>query len=79
MAVPNYTYLKLKMSGPHGVIIVSSSFQHAYECEVECVELATATITSAEFTDTKKGVIEDRPDAKRSTGSLEPTEDTKTV
>ena len=26
MAVPNYTYLKLKMSGPGGVIIVGTSF-----------------------------------------------------
>jgi hypothetical protein len=26
MAVPNYTYLKLKMLGPHRVITISSSF-----------------------------------------------------
>ena len=26
MAVPNYTYLKLKMSGPGGVITVGTSF-----------------------------------------------------
>ncbi|XP_066311341.1 uncharacterized protein [Miscanthus floridulus] len=26
MAIPNYTYLKLKMSGPHGVITVGTSF-----------------------------------------------------
>jgi hypothetical protein len=26
MAVPNYTYLKLKMPGPHGVITVGTSF-----------------------------------------------------
>ncbi|XP_066373505.1 uncharacterized protein [Miscanthus floridulus] len=36
MAVPNYTYQKLKMPGPCGVITISTSFQHAYECEVEC-------------------------------------------
>ena len=29
MAIPNYTYLKLKMPGPKGVITVSSSFEHA--------------------------------------------------
>ena len=34
VAVPNYTYLKLKMLGPHGVITVGTSFQCAYECEV---------------------------------------------
>ena len=26
MAVPNYTYLKLKMTGLHGVITISTSF-----------------------------------------------------
>jgi hypothetical protein len=32
MAVPNYTYLKLKMSGPNGVITVRSTYRHVYEC-----------------------------------------------
>ena len=32
MAIPNYTYLKLKMLGPHGVITIGTSFQCAYEC-----------------------------------------------
>jgi hypothetical protein len=31
MVVPNYTYLKLKMSGPNGVITVGSTYRHAYE------------------------------------------------
>ena len=38
MAIPNYTYLKMKMSGPKGVITVGSSFEHAYECDIECVK-----------------------------------------
>ena len=42
MAIPNYTYLKLKMPGPKGVITIGSSFEHAYECDVECVEYAEA-------------------------------------
>jgi hypothetical protein len=42
MAVPNYTYLKLKMSGPNGVITVGSMYRHTYECDVECVEYAEA-------------------------------------
>ena len=46
MAVPNYTYLKLKMPGPHGVITISTSFQQAYECEVECYGHAIAIVTS---------------------------------
>ena len=38
MAISNYTYLKLKMPGPKGVITIGSSFEHAYECDVECIE-----------------------------------------
>jgi hypothetical protein len=37
MAVPNYTYLKLKVLGPNGVITVGSTYRHAYECDVVCV------------------------------------------
>ena len=33
MVVPNYTYLKLKMPGPNGVITVGSTFSHAYTCD----------------------------------------------
>jgi hypothetical protein len=38
MAVPNYTYLKLKMPGPNGVITVGLTYRHAYECDVEYAE-----------------------------------------
>jgi hypothetical protein len=45
MAVPNYTYLKLKMPGPNGVITVGSMYRHAYECDVECVEYARPSLS----------------------------------
>jgi hypothetical protein len=38
MAVLNYTYLKMKISGPKGVITVGSSIEHAFDCDIECVE-----------------------------------------
>jgi hypothetical protein len=46
MAVPNYTYLKLKMPGPKGIITVGSTYRHAYECDTECVEYAEAIAES---------------------------------
>jgi hypothetical protein len=46
MAIPNYTYLKLKMSGPTGTIIVGTTIRHAYECKVECCDLAKGTAES---------------------------------
>ena len=72
MAVPNYKYLKLKMLGPHGVITIGTSFQRAYECEVECCGHATAIVASRE-------VAEEAPDVKKSTGSFESVEGSKEV
>ena len=66
MAVPNYTYLKLKMPAPHGVIIVNTSFQRAYECEVKCCGHATTIVASGELTTLKEEVFEGTPDARKS-------------
>ena len=79
MVIPNYTYLKLKMLGPHGVITVSTSFQCAYECEVKCCSHATAIVASRELGTLKEDVIEEVPDAKKSTGSFESVEGSKEV
>ena len=61
MAIPNYTYLKLKTPGPRGVINVGTSFQHAYECEVECCGHATAIVASSELAALKKESPKKRP------------------
>ena len=37
MAIPNYTYLKLKMPDPKGVITVEGSFEQAYYYKQDCV------------------------------------------
>ena len=79
MAVPNYTYLKLKMSGPRGVITVGTSFQCAYECEVECCGHAAAVVASRELAGLREEAAKKTPDAKKSTGSFESTEGSKEV
>ena len=79
MAVPNYIYLKLKMSGPGGVITVGTSFQCAYECEVECCGHATTIIASGELTTLREEVSEEAPDMKKSTRSFESVEGSKGV
>ena len=79
MAVPNYTYLNLKMSGPHRVITIDTSFQRAYECEVECCDHATATVASKELAAIRKEVAEEAPDPKWSAGYFEPIEGSKEV
>ena len=49
MAIPNYTYLKLKMTGPNDVITVGSAFSHAFTCDHEHFKLATTVINSSEL------------------------------
>ena len=67
------------MPGPHGVITVGTSFQRAYECEVECCGHATAIFTSGELAALKEEVTEKMPDAKKSTGSFKSVESSKEV
>jgi hypothetical protein len=79
MAVPNYTYLKLKMPGPNGVITVGSTYRHAYECDVECVEYTEALAESEALIADMENLPKEAPDAKRHTGNFEPAEAVKSV
>jgi hypothetical protein len=44
MAVPNYTYLKLKMPGPKGIITVEGSFEQAYYYEQDYIDQAAVLV-----------------------------------
>ena len=81
MAIPNYTYLKLKMSGPNGVIIVGGTFSHAYTCDREHYELATTVINSIELLEFRNLVTPAVPDYNGLTSSsaFHPTKETKVV
>jgi hypothetical protein len=79
MAVPNYTYLKLKMPGPNGIMTVESTYRHAYECDVECVEYAEAIAESEALIADLECLSKEAPDAKRHAGNFEPAEAVKTV
>jgi hypothetical protein len=79
MVVPNYTYLKLKMSGPNRVITIGSTYRHAYECDVECVEYAEALTESEALIADLECLSKEVPDAKRHAGNFEPAEAVKSV
>jgi hypothetical protein len=79
MAVPNYTYLKLKMPGHNVIITVGPSYKHAYECDVECVEHGEAVLESVTLAANLDGLANKILDPKRHAGSFEPTEDVKLV
>jgi hypothetical protein len=80
MAVPNYTYLKMKMPGPNGVITVGSSIEHAFDCDVECVEHAEALALDEELVTTlEKMVNEDLDSTAKHASNFEAAEQTKEV
>jgi hypothetical protein len=79
MVVPNYTYLKLKMPGPKGTITVGSTYRHAYECDVECVEYVEALAEFKALIADMDCLSKEAPDAKRRVGNFEPAEAVKSV
>ena len=92
MAIPNYTYLKLKMPGQNSVITVSSAFSHAFACDHEHYELATAVINSSELPQLRELLTPSVPDYNKLSSStafrplkktkavgIDPTDPTKTV
>jgi hypothetical protein len=79
MAIPNYTYLKLKMPGPKGVITVGPTYRHAYECDMECVEYAEALAESEALISDLDCLSKEAPDVKRHADNFEPAEAVKSV
>ena len=81
MAVPNYTYLKLKMPGPNGVITVGSTFSHAFMCDREHFELATTVINSSELSRLGESLTPAVLNCNKPTSSMafHPLEETKVV
>jgi hypothetical protein len=80
MEVSNYTYLKMKMLRPKGVITVGSSIEHAFDCDVECVEHTEAlALDEVLVANLEKLVNEDLDSSVKHSGSFEIAEQTKKV
>ncbi|XP_066311274.1 uncharacterized protein [Miscanthus floridulus] len=79
MVVPNYTYLKLKMSGPNGVITVESMYEHAYDCDVECIEYTEALMEAETLIVNLNQLGSEAPDSKHRARTFEPIEAIKLV
>lgn len=64
--VPNYTYFKMKMPDPHGIITASTSLQVAYTCEQANRELASAEAATRELAELQRGMNpKDGPDTPK--------------
>jgi hypothetical protein len=79
MVILNYTYLKIKILDPNGVITVGPSYEHAYECDVECVEHGEVVLELVTLVTNLDSLAKEIPDTKRHAGNFEPTEDVKLV
>ncbi|XP_066311118.1 uncharacterized protein [Miscanthus floridulus] len=79
MAVPNYTYLKLKMPSPSGIIMIESMYEHAYDCDIECIEYTEALTEAETLIANLDQFSGEAPDSKRRVGTFEPVEAIKLV
>jgi hypothetical protein len=63
------------MPGPNGIITVGSSIEHAFDCDVECVEHAEApALDGALVANLEKMVNEDHNSTAKHVGSFEAAE-----
>jgi hypothetical protein len=68
------------MPEPNDVITVGSSIEHAFDCDVECVEHAEAlALDEALVTTLEKMVNEDLDSTTKHAGNFEAAEQTKEV
>ncbi|KAF8725758.1 hypothetical protein HU200_020310 [Digitaria exilis] len=86
MAIPHYTYLVLKMPGPHGVLSLRGDIKHSYLCDKEAVEYAVraaSTIDRQELQPLAAAVVAEDDDAptQKKTRAIKPVEKvaTKTI
>jgi hypothetical protein len=78
-SIPNYTYLKLKMPGPTGVITIGPTYHHAYECDIECVEYVEALVEPKALIIDLENLINEVPFPKRHASNFVLAKATKTV
>jgi hypothetical protein len=78
MAVPNYTYLKLKIPRPRDIITVGTTYQRAYEWDAECFQFAEAIVRSTRLHAEPHSEDQDVPDSsKRAACSFKVAKDVK--
>ena len=56
MAVPHYAYLKMKLSGPKGIITVSGDYRRSIACASAGSKIAESFAIAEEFKEIKHAV-----------------------
>jgi hypothetical protein len=83
MAIPHYSYMILKITGPQGIITVHAGFQGAMECFRGAIQVALTTkppTTSSVQANTKpEGDLAIPANEAQAVTSMRPTEETKRI
>jgi hypothetical protein len=70
----------MKMPGPKGIVTVGSSIEHAFDCDIECVEHAKAlALDETLVADMEKLANEGSDSTAKHAGNFEAAEQTKEV
>jgi hypothetical protein len=83
MAIPHYTYMILKMSGPQGIITVCADFQGVAECFRVAIQAALttkpSTTSSAQANSKPEEDLTVPTNEAQAVTSMRPTEETKRI
>jgi hypothetical protein len=83
MAIPHYTYMILKMSGPQGIITVRADFQGTAECFRVAIQAALttkpSTTSSAQANSKPEEDLTVPANEAQVVASVRPTEETKRI
>jgi hypothetical protein len=81
MAIPNYAYCKLKISGPTGVITMEAKTQWALDYEQNNIELATIVVATVELREPSlwEPLVLTIPNMPPSSGTFKVAEDAKAM
>lgn len=85
MAIPHYAYLKMKMSGPKGIITIDGDYKKSLECAHDNSRLDDALVIAEEKRQinrlmaqaTEESAIPNPPSRSASEGSFMPAKETK--
>ncbi|KAI4997070.1 hypothetical protein ZWY2020_052412 [Hordeum vulgare] len=87
MVIPHYAYLKIKMSGPKGIITVAGDYKKSIECARDSNRLAEALVIAEEKRQldrlvaqaTEQLALPTPPSQSASEASFDPSKETKQV
>ncbi|XP_066333925.1 uncharacterized protein [Miscanthus floridulus] len=68
-----------RLRGPSGVITIESTYEHAYDCDVECIEYAEALVEAETLIVDLERLGSQLLEPKRRAGTFEPVEAVKLI